>query len=53
MIRQPRPNPADDADERILLAWTYTDEAEVRAWTAVADVQTAYVNDKSVGSRRS
>lgn len=58
MIREPRPNPADDANEPLLLAWAHPDEpdgiysqvpyttikTEYNSWIAIAPNRPVFIN---------
>jgi hypothetical protein len=53
MIRQPSPDPADDRDERFLLAWSHVDEPDgVRRHVGVRQIQRQYADWKRVDPDR-
>lgn len=53
MIREPRPNPADDANETLLLAWAQPDEPDgIYSQIPYADIQAQYATWKSVAPDR-
>jgi hypothetical protein len=53
MIREPRPNPADDANEPLLLAWAQPDEPDgIYSQIPYTDIQAQYASWKGVAPNR-
>lgn len=53
MIRKPRPNPADDSKESLLLAWAHDDEPDgIFSQVPYTQIQTRYDNWKRVDATR-
>jgi len=53
MIREPRPNPTDDANEPLLLGWAQPDEPDgIYSQVPYTTIQSTYVSWKSVAPNR-
>ena len=53
MIREPRPDPADDANEALLLAWAQPDEPDgIYSQVPYTQIQATYASWKSVAPNR-
>ena len=53
MIREPQPNPADDADETLLLAWAQPDEPDgIYSQVPYTTIQATYASWKGVAPNR-